>query len=420
LLQQDTSASFTAPIVVAQGNIRSRSFSGQATGTYYYRLKASNAAGTSGFSHVQFVMVAAPIALNTPVLHDILNQSLNYIVSWDKVTNATSYTLQESRSVNFADPMTVVSGINNSVSISGKSTGTYFYRVIAHANNAMSAPSNVESIVIVKALPDFALVTPFVESYWESWNSTDSIATIASMKFDVVNISFANFISTGNHTFQVSGIDVNDAIVHQFIAAVHNAGKKVKISIGGATYPLAPQLQTIDDAIGMAHALATYVASYNLDGVDLDIEDRPAAANQIALIQNLRQLLGTQALISYTPQTPTNSTVPYFEVIKGAHSYLTSISFMAYNYGPGYTYQQDINAFLSWGVPSTKIVIGLMPGSDDIGIQTSLANVTATANNAAQNKLGGVMFWSLNRDHQNQTGLGVDAATDTAWKIFHP
>ena len=92
---------------------------------------------------------------------------------------------------------------------------------------------------------------------------------------------------------------------------------------------------------------------------------------------------------------------------------------MAYDYAPGYSYQQDVQALVAMGTPVSKISVGLMPGMDDVGVMTSLADITAAAQYIKQNGLEGIMFWDLNRDFLNITGLGASAATNTAWNVFH-
>jgi len=57
-LQEATNAAFSSPVVVyGPGSGLSWSASGKATGTYYYRVKASNSYGDSGWSNVQSVQV---------------------------------------------------------------------------------------------------------------------------------------------------------------------------------------------------------------------------------------------------------------------------------------------------------------------------------------------------------------------------
>jgi len=418
LLQQDTTSSFSHPVVVAQGAMLSQSFTNQPNGTYYYRVSASNSTGTSPYSNVQSVVInVVPLQLSTPVLQPISNPSgLNqYQISWGAVANALGYKLQESTSSSFANAQTIFNGPGTSFQVTGKAPGTYYYNVTALAGSSTSSPSNVVSVIVTQQLPQASF---FVEGYWESWDSTTSVSTIANMEANVIDISFANFTTTGTHTYAIAGINASQATVTQLIAAAHSLGKKVKISVGGESYPLGPQLQTTQDAVGMAQAIATYVQQNGLDGVDFDIEDAPAVSLQVALIQNTRQLLGNNALISYTPGSPASTTQPFASVIQGAYPYLTDISIMAYDYGSSYSYQNDVSNLISMGVPASKIVLGFMPGRDDLNVLTSLANITTAANYIKANGLGGIMFWDLNRDHENLTGLGADAATNTAWSIL--
>lgn len=357
-----------------------------------------------------------PSAPTAPSLNPIRTTGTNsYVVSWSAVPTATIYILQQSKSPSFTNFQVVAKGNILSKSFANMPNGTYYYRVRAKNDIGSSHFSNVQSITVPQSISKNA----FVEGYWESWNSNDSVTTIVGMSANVIDIAFGNFTSTGNHTYVVSGVEASDTTLTQLVNAAHSAGKKVKVSIGGATYPLSPQLQTTQDAVGMAQALGVYVQKFNLDGVDLDIEDYPGASLQIALIQNLRQVLGAQALISYTSKTPASTTAPYDTVIQGAYGYLSSISLMAYDAYPGYRYQDDVMALISKGVPAAKIVVGLMPGYDDTGVHTSVSDIQTTANFVLQDGLAGLMLWDLNRDHENLTGLGVDAASNAAWNILH-
>lgn len=364
-----------------------------------------------------------PPVLTAPVLQPIANPSgsSQYSMSWSSVSNAQQYKLQEATHADFSNAQTIFTGTSTSYQASGRSPGTYYYRVAATSGSTISPYSNTQSIVVLSPppppLPPAGSAT--IESYWESWNSTDTIASIVNMHVDIINIAFANFTTTGLHMYAIAGIECDQATLTQLVTTAHNAGKKVKIAIGGATYPISPQLQTTQDALGMAQAIATFVQHNSLDGVDFDIEDYPAPNLQLALLQNTRQFLGNGAHITYTPKSPASTTFPYNAVIQSGHSYVNAINIMAYDYGPGYTYQQDVTNLRAMGVPASKIVIGLMPGYDDLHVMTSIADISAAAQYIKMNGLGGIMFWDLNRDHENLTGLGPDAATNTAWDVFH-
>ena len=331
-------------------------------------------------------------SIQAPVLQPINNPAgaNQFQLQWNAVANATEYMLQQSLNSSFTNPQTVFNGAATSALISVEVPGIYYYRVTASSSNAISPTSNIVSTIVNNSPTQPS--NYFIESYWESWNSDDSIAGIINMHVDNIDIAFANFATTGDHIYTISGVECLPETLAQFVTLTHNAGKKVKVSIGGATYPLSPQLKTTQDAIGMAQAIAQYIQQNNLDGVDFDIEDYPAPELQVALIQNTRQLLGNNKLITYTPKSPASTTSPYYEVIQNAHQYLDGIMNMGYDYEQGYSYSDDVQALISMGIPAAKISIGLMPGMDDLGVMTSVADITTAAQYIKQNNLLGFLL----------------------------
>jgi len=256
-----------------------------------------------------------------------------------------------------------------------------------------------------------------VEGYWESWNSVDSIPTIAGMESNVITVAFVTFETLSSNTFNITGLDCTESQLNEMVTLAHAAGKQVKISVGGATYGLSGFLTSTAAAWGMAQAVATFVETNSLDGADFDIEDYPSADLQISLLQAVRHFLPDK-LISYTPKAPASTTQPYAAVIQGAFNVTTSISIMAYDAYVGYSYQEDAQALIAMGVPAEKIVIGLMPGRDDIGGMTTLPDIVTAAKFVLTGDFGGVMLWDLNRDHEDLTGLGVNAASEAAFTVL--
>jgi len=400
-LQQSANSSFTNAITLTVSET-SHSVNNATNGTYYYRVAASNSSGTSNYSNVQSITINVT-SIASPTLSPINNNgSSTYTVSWTVVPNASYYILTENTNI-------IYQGSNTTFTVIDKPVGTYSYTVTATSGTISSAPSNT----VTQSIPQS---NTFVEGYWESWAS-DSVDSIVNMKINIYDISFGTFKSTGSNTFVISGIDASPSVITNFVTAVHQAGKKVKLSVGGASYPLSSFLTSTAAAQGMANAVATYVQQNNLDGVDYDIEDFPSATLQIALIQATRNLLPNK-IISYTPMTPASTTQPYATVIQGAHSYLSYISIMAYNAYRGYSYANDISAMIKQGVPASKICLGLMPGKDDIGVMTSLTDVINAANYVKANGLAGLMYWSLNRDLNNITGLGPSAVANAVYPIL--
>ena len=72
----------------------------------------------------------------------------NYSVSWNAVALARTYTLQEDDNTAFSSPETRYRGSGTSWDATGKSMGTYYYRVRASNESGSSAWSNTMSVVV--------------------------------------------------------------------------------------------------------------------------------------------------------------------------------------------------------------------------------------------------------------------------------
>ncbi len=73
----------------------------------------------------------------------------SYTVSWTQAPNATTYVLQEAANESFAGASTVYSGSALQHSVSGKQSGTYFYRVQAsNIYNVSSSWSDIDSVTV--------------------------------------------------------------------------------------------------------------------------------------------------------------------------------------------------------------------------------------------------------------------------------
>ena len=152
VLEQDTHANFSAPLIVSQGNVLSKSFMNQAPGTYYYRVFASSSKDNSPYSNVQSVSLGvAPQPPVAPVLNPISTDPLgsnNYMVSWNAVASALSYTLYQSSDPGLANPVVVAQGNMLSQSFVNQPNGSYFYGVLASNAAGNSPMSNIQGIVI--------------------------------------------------------------------------------------------------------------------------------------------------------------------------------------------------------------------------------------------------------------------------------
>jgi hypothetical protein len=111
----------------------------------------------------------SPPALTDPGTNDTDG---NYTVSWSSVSSATNYTLEEDTSSSFSSPTTVYSGSETSKEITGKSDGTYYYRVMACNECGCSDWSNIENINIDTIPPTVNISYPPNEQTFGTTNIT--------------------------------------------------------------------------------------------------------------------------------------------------------------------------------------------------------------------------------------------------------
>lgn len=157
--------------------------SGKANGTYSYRVTACNSVGCgpvgpAGSVSVVLVPTSAPM-VSVPVT----NNTGAYTVSWNAVSNSTSYTLQES--VNGSGWSTVQATGATSWSTSGRGSATYRYQVQACSSSGCGPVSAAAQTVVtlpptgVPALS--APATNYTGSYTVSWTG---VAAATSYELD--------------------------------------------------------------------------------------------------------------------------------------------------------------------------------------------------------------------------------------------
>jgi thermitase len=148
LLQEDDDAAFPSPTIAYSGPSSQYPVSSKEPGTWYYRVYASNANGSSPWSAVQSVtIIPTPDA---PTLNAIDNTGHQdeYVVSWSASARATSYTLQEAGDASFASPRTRYVGSALQYHVTGQPGGTWYYRVLASSWAGNSPWSNSRSTTV--------------------------------------------------------------------------------------------------------------------------------------------------------------------------------------------------------------------------------------------------------------------------------
>jgi len=134
---------------VTSGAGTSYLFGSLAAATYYYRVQACNAGGCGPWSATATTVVTlAPTSAPTLTAPSSSNTG-SFVVSWNAISAATSYLLEES--ANGGSWTQVQNSSAVSASISGKGNGSYSYRVRA-CNAAGCGPNSVSASTTV-ALP---------------------------------------------------------------------------------------------------------------------------------------------------------------------------------------------------------------------------------------------------------------------------
>lgn len=149
-LEEDDDPAFGSPTIRYVGPSPEYPVTGQAGGTWYYRVYAASAAGISPASNVESTTVAPP-ALGVPVLAAIDNgdKDAAYRVDWSDVSGATSYRLEQSTSPYFEAPTEVYSDAASQFDVVGQALGTWYYRVRALGSGTDRGPwSNGERVVV--------------------------------------------------------------------------------------------------------------------------------------------------------------------------------------------------------------------------------------------------------------------------------
>lgn len=271
---------------------------------------------------------------------------------------------------------------------------------------------------------------PFFETYWESWNIADQSDYGSQLenipvgngdgKINVVSIAFGDYSfgkdNQGNITIGYLDGLMSAQELQQAVDKIHRNGGKVKLSLGGATFSMSTVVKSQADAETLAQNIAAVCKQDGLDGIDFDIEDAGTSADlQLYVYRRCRELLGPNALISYTFPAQGEMYEPYATVIKNGAQYFSAVNVMCYDYyWTGYNPLDEFARLESMGVPASKIVWGVMPGhADDPKEYVTVQNAIQIAN-CVKTNFGGLMMWTINRDTNHRTGCnGQDNVYET-------
>ncbi len=259
-------------------------------------------------------------------------------------------------------------------------------------------------------------------TYVTTWNA-DPLEQIQNMidngvlkgNMTRIVLAFASF--NFDSTNYIPGFDnISMDETKQIVNLVHSVGSKISLSIGGATYPFYNS-DLYSRPGDLASNINTIITNCGFDGVDFDIEDSAGsvpsdfAYTSASLINTLRSLnvglyisLTTAAQawsIGCYQQQLLNLTIGNLDVWQPMEYDLWIQS--GSNYYSQILYDLDFYTGV-WGVKPSKIVLGLMPGMDDMGRDLTLQNALNCTEYALNTGLKGIMTWDANIDSQGIDG----------------
>ena len=168
---------------LAVNNVLSTNVTGLTPGeTYYYRVRASNSCGTSGYSNTR-IYQTLPATPTAPVLNapSAVSQT-SATVSWSAVSGASNYALDVSLNNGFTNFVlgyqNLFTGNVTSVGITGLSSGTtYFVRLRAINSCGTSVNSTILDFPTVPPTPTGLAISAITASgFTVTWNAVPSAA----------------------------------------------------------------------------------------------------------------------------------------------------------------------------------------------------------------------------------------------------
>ena len=259
-------------------------------------------------------------------------------------------------------------------------------------------------------------------TYVTTWGTNPSILIQDMINKNVIKnniriiLAFAsfNFESTDYIPGISSGLTMSD--IQQIVNLVHSHGGRISLSVGGATYPF--NGSSLYNRPGdLANNINQVLIKCGFDGVDFDIEDyygnvQSDFANQAASLINTLRSLNSSLYISLTTPAQAWSVGCYQQqLLNLTIGNINAWQPMEYDLWiqSGSTYYDqimwDINYYISnWSVNPSKIILGLMPGNDDMSHNLTLQDALNLTSLAKSNNLQGVMTWDADIDSTGPDG----------------
>lgn len=213
-----------------------------------------------------------------------------------------------------------------------------------------------------------------VIGYLPNWmNPVNTINNVDLSKLTQINLAFANPNSSG---VLIPSDGVTNANVTTVVNACHAKGVKIFMSIGGAGAPATRYHNLLSNTTNMNNFVAnivSYATTYNLDGIDVDIEGDVLNGSYVTAAQYEAFVLTLDTALHAQKKEMSAALADWFGdyVTTKAATTFDWISIMSYDaaippsdpVGQHAPYSMVVDNYQYWngtkGVPANQIVIGL-------------------------------------------------------------
>jgi YD repeat-containing protein len=202
-LYEATNSGFSAQTLVYSGANTSTNLSGRGNGTYYYRVRACYLGVCSDYrTGSNATTVTLPPGIPASISVPASGTSDGYTISWGTSTGTfTAYELYEATNASFSGQSLVYNSTGTSTLLTGRSPGSYYYRVRA-CNGPACSDYRTGSNHVGVALP-IQVTNPTVQVQFTG--QTTGISVLANMNGHAGTIHSFSMPSCPTATVQIQG-----------------------------------------------------------------------------------------------------------------------------------------------------------------------------------------------------------------------
>ena len=163
---------------------------------------------------------------------------------------------------------------------------------------------------------------PALVGYWHNWNDAGAPyiqLTSVDARYNVIEVSFAVPVAGTDYNMQFAPDQVSQATFISQVQTMQSQGKKILISIGGATAPIS--LDNANEKNVFISSMTSIINTFGFDGIDIDFEGssitvsggtiaNPNDAKILNLIDAIKQIMNSyhtshnkKLLLTMAPET---------------------------------------------------------------------------------------------------------------------